>query len=808
MNIPRSYKRAFVSIAAAILLAAAFPGKAFPSEPAFSEDQEGNTLQIEHSPVSLTEEWSLDGLSAASSDGGAPLLGDPGSLTASASGNASSLEYKFVWEKGGWSSWGTVRDFAADPSCAWTPEAAGDLNIWVDVRDSAGRVSSSVYPVHVDAARVQVSGGLVQPWSGQMLSLSARGAAGATYKFVWEKGGWSSWGVISPASDNASCQWAPPCSGDYSVYVDVCAGGSVATEVVPVSLTEEWSLDGLSAASSDGGAPLLGDPGSLTASASGNASSLEYKFVWEKGGWSSWGTVRDFAADPSCAWTPEAAGDLNIWVDVRDSAGRVSSSVYPVHVDRNIVSFDSISIESKSDTITAGDAISIVPNCQIRNKVGIAYKYVWERDDWADWGVIDSGEGLDCLEWAVSRSGSITIFVDAIDQSTGQVVSSNVDLSVTPETWKYDGLSADMTYLQPGQPAVFNAQVSGVTDYLTYKFVWSKNDWASWGVAQIGESDTLTWIPDEPGEYEIYCDVCGSDGIWTSKHVAIGVWGYVGVSAISTDGNRSWDVRADMGTLMAEQTGDFTFKFVWAKTDWSKWGVLKGASTTNDAYFCPSDLGLGSGYYDLYVDVTFPDGTIQTKKTKIYYNPYGSDTVLGVRRLSLVMWLTSHQFDGYYLGTRYSGGFSYDTCLYPNGSPRWDGYTGMNCTGFVAHAYASVGGNVGAIAYNNSHSPWAGGPGGGGYINAWRWYGYACDYGCKMYEFGSVQEMLNSGYAQKGDIIFFKTNGSIDCHIGFFWGDTPYENKMWHQILPGNLIGPCFNNANKSEYNQTVVLIK
>jgi cell wall-associated NlpC family hydrolase len=132
----------------------------------------------------------------------------------------------------------------------------------------------------------------------------------------------------------------------------------------------------------------------------------------------------------------------------------------------------------------------------------------------------------------------------------------------------------------------------------------------------------------------------------------------------------------------------------------------------------------------------------------------------------------------------------------------------MNCTGFVAHAYAAVGGDVNRIAQNNNHSPWAGGPGGGGYINAWRWYGYARDLGCKMYEFRTVQDMLNSGYAQKGDIIFFKTDGSIDCHIGFFWGDNPHDNKMWHQILPGNLIGPCFNNANKGEVRQSVVLIK
>ena len=68
--------------------------------------------------------------------------------------------------------------------------------------------------------------------------------------------------------------------------------------------------------------------------------------------------------------------------------------------------------------------------------------------------------------------------------------------------------------------------------------------------------------------------------------------------------------------------------------------------------------------------------------------------------------------------------------------------------------------------------------------------------------------MLASGKAEKGDIIFFKTDGTIDCHIGFFWGDTPYENKMWHQILPGNLISTCFNNANKREWRQQTVLIK
>ena len=479
-----------------------------------------------------------------------------------------------------------------------------------------------------------------------------------------------------------------------------------------------------------------------------------------------------------------------------------------MHVENNLEKFDSITIEPTSGVISAGDSIVITPNLKIRKSQGVFYKYVWMKDSWKDWGVIDSGEGVTSLQWTVKHTGDVSIFVDVVDTNTGQTLTCSTSRYLTPEQWTYVSLSASHSLVKAGDAVTIQANCDGTTDFLSYKFVWSKNNWSKWGVVQSGSNPVLSWNPDSPGEYDMYCDVSGSDGKITSRSVHIGAWGYSGVAAVSTDDNHSWGVRADLGTLDAEKSGQFHFKFVWAKPDWSSWGVLKNSSAENSAYFNPSQLGLNSGYFDLYCDVTYPDGSLHTKSTQIYYNPTGSSTVLGVSRISLVTWLMSHQYDSYYLGTRYSSGFSYDTCLYPNGSPRWDGFTGMNCTGFVAHAYSAVGGNVSAIGWNNSHSPWAGGPGGGGYINAWRWYGYACDSGCKMYEFRTVQDMLNSGYAQKGDIIFFKTDGSIDCHIGFFWGDTPYENKMWHQILPGNLIGPCFNNANKGEVRQSVVLIK
>ena len=201
-------------------------------------------------------------------------------------------------------------------------------------------------------------------------------------------------------------------------------------------------------------------------------------------------------------------------------------------------------------------------------------------------------------------------------------------------------------------------------------------------------------------------------------------------------------------------------------------------------------------------------GSAAPGPTEGAYRDVADEKVIGVPRIRLVTWLTQHQYDGYYLGTPYSTGFSIPTCTYPNGERRWDGYSGMNCTGFVAHAWSKCGGNLAAVAANNNHSPWAGGPGGGSYINAWRFYGYAIDSGSKVYEFNKVQDLLNSGLARKGDVIFFKTAPNVDCHIGFFWGDNPRDNKMWHSSSPANQISSIYNYSNPAEINQHVCLIK
>lgn len=160
-------------------------------------------------------------------------------------------------------------------------------------------------------------------------------------------------------------------------------------------------------------------------------------------------------------------------------------------------------------------------------------------------------------------------------------------------------------------------------------------------------------------------------------------------------------------------------------------------------------------------------------------------TFFGISTKAITAELTAHQSDSFYLGTPYRGLYlnpDEGYCLSPNGAPTSYG-PGMNCTGFVATVIRRAGGDISRITNNST--------GFGGAANAYNWRDvlsattYADSY-------NTVSEMLASGTMRKGDIIYFEPDTSVtnyDCHIGFFWGNTPSENKFWHSYYPdGNII--------------------
>ena len=161
--------------------------------------------------------------------------------------------------------------------------------------------------------------------------------------------------------------------------------------------------------------------------------------------------------------------------------------------------------------------------------------------------------------------------------------------------------------------------------------------------------------------------------------------------------------------------------------------------------------------------VAVPVTPTGTELPESYVNDY-----LGFTRTDLVRYLVNHADD--YLSTPYT----YNSLANPVTGPEG----GMQCESFVWHAMFQVAMRNRADVPCGSALTEPLGNGGG-------WVDWAYYHGIEPLEFATKEEMLDSGVLEKGDIIWsFDAAGpyglSSNNHVGFFWGNTPREDKLWH----------------------------
>lgn len=189
----------------------------------------------------------------------------------------------------------------------------------------------------------------------------------------------------------------------------------------------------------------------------------------------------------------------------------------------------------------------------------------------------------------------------------------------------------------------------------------------------------------------------------------------------------------------------------------------------------------GSTYYSLYNNKGGWEGYINAKAVN---SSRTVGTYLGTTREDILANLQRHQNDNYYLGTPFRGlgaGTYEDRVLSPNGRPNHFG-PGMNCAGFVAVAYRDAGANIYRLKQDSNLY--------GGVGNAYNWKTAFVRQNLEHYKFNSVQELLNSNKAKKGDIFYFEPDFSkpgYDSHIGIFWGNNGMHNLGWHSTYNNNM---------------------
>ena len=486
--------------------------------------------------------------------------------------------------------------------------------------------ASSAWSASVSLSASSVSAGaqvVVVP------AVSGSSAEGFTYNYVWERDGWRDWGstIKDSGTSTSSSTWAftPTVAGTYSLYVDVIDehGASLTVSVGTVKVTEPaWSLS----LSLSQGTVQTGQETILTPAVSGiDTAGFTYNYVWNYGGaWAEWGSTVNSTgsatADGSYVFKAAKPGTYMLYVDAISPSGTVRTGSVTLKVTEP--SWNA-SISLSGSTITRGESVTVTPVVSgAASDQSFTYNYVWCYGNWDEWDSTVRRTGALTAEggyvFTPAKSGTYMLAVDVVDRY-GASRTVTCELKVAPD-FDFSGVDTSKSLVQCGGSVVVTPRVGGNTAGLTYNYVWMKDGWGQWGstVQQTGTATTdtsWTFTPSEPGNYTLFVDVIGTDGVAQTRSCEVAVWRLQGVKAHAN--GRSWTTSADLGISNASDFG-FTYNYVYnqagAWTNWSSTVRQTGSMTSATSAAYTFDEG---GPYELYVDVRSPEGETATAGTSV-----------------------------------------------------------------------------------------------------------------------------------------------------------------------------------------------
>lgn len=471
------------------------------------EEADGRTTSVQKSYIITENPWTVKGLVT---DVESPQKPDASvTLGVEVEGGAG-LKYKFVWQKNNWKQWDVIQPMSEKKSAVWVPTTAGEYTLIVDVQDISGKIVSveRKFVVRENPWKARgIKANLPSPQkTGTGISLSAdvEGGKGLKYKFVWQKNNWKDWGVLQEMSEKDSAVWTPKEGGVYTLIIDVEDQSGYRESVQRTfSIKErEWSFEGIALSSN---ALLTGEGLTANVEQSGDIEGLEYKFVWEKDNWKDWAVIQNFSGNSKVQWTPKEAGSYTLYVDIRDLAGRIQTKTIKYVVDDIVIETKDISLGQKMEI-----------HCKTK-KDGQLYKFVWEKDGWKSWDVIQGLGTNSNASWMPKETGNYVLYVDVKDSDSGKQVTKTAEVIVKPREWNFNGIKIP-TKVKTGESFTAELDATGETAGQQYKYVWEKDNWKDWGVMkELDGQPAVDWKFQEKGTYTIYLDVKELDGSQTTK---------------------------------------------------------------------------------------------------------------------------------------------------------------------------------------------------------------------------------------------------------------------------------------------------
>ena len=383
-------------------------------------------------------------------------------LNARAEGYDSNILYMFYTEKDGNRvslGRGTQIDKngVAWSQITWTPSKEGSYNLIVDAidRDNGRLVTTQTMNYEVKDWYFNVETDVVFATQEVTIAINDNTPEAqenvTTYELSTRIDGETSWTTEEGNQGAAAAQgfkWTPNEVGNYTLLVKRYIAGELSGEkLLNVEAKDGWIYKSFEMNFATG---VVGIPINVKKIATenltgfyGDLASAEYKLVYEKDNWATWGIAQDMTAvggenQPenlqAIKWYPKEVGEYTLYLDIKASP---NSETYKTQTFKVTIS-DKWSYEGVQAQSTENKQVKVSPIVKedaVGALEGAEYKYVWKLGtatdgDWSSWGVAKQFTTNNREETiTLPTNGTYTIYVDIMDIS-GDVQTRTVEVNV------------------------------------------------------------------------------------------------------------------------------------------------------------------------------------------------------------------------------------------------------------------------------------------------------------------------------------------------------------------------------------------
>ena len=535
-------------------------------------------------------------------------LGNSVTLTGAASGGTAPYTYAFYYKKSTDSSYSTLQGFSSTKTVNFKPTAAGDYDILIKVKDNAGasvrkQCSLSVISNSALKNNSKISASTITFGSSVTLTGAASGGtAPYTYAFYYKKSTASSYTTISNFSSTKTYTLKPTEVGKYDVVIKVkdSTGEVVRQQYAFNVINNELKNNSKVSTSSI----ALGDSVTLTGAASGGTSPYTYAFYYKKSTDNSYTTIRNFSSTKTATFKPTAAGNFDIVIKVKDSAGSVVRNQYMI----SVISVLSNTSKVSATSITLGNSVKVT-GAASGGTAPYYYAVYYKKTTDSSYTTAQSFSTNKTVNVKPAKATTYVILVRVKD-SEGTHVDKTFNVKVAPAPLTNNSkLSA--TSIALGSSVTLTGAASGGTSPYTYAFYYKKSTDSSYTTLQnFSSTKTATLKPTAAGSYDVVIKVKDSAGTVERNQYSLTV-----TKALANNSKMS-ATSIELGssvTLTGAASGGtspYTYAFYYKKSTDSSYTTLQNFSTTKTATLKPT----AAGSYDVVIKVKDNAGAVERKQ--------------------------------------------------------------------------------------------------------------------------------------------------------------------------------------------------